>query len=98
MQAMDSNNNGYIDYTEFIAGCLQSYNYLQETHLKQAFTFFDKDGSGTISKEELRACLHNEDFTMTEEMIESLLQEADKNNDGSIDYHEFIEMMKTNTS
>lgn len=57
MRVMDSNNNGYIDYTEFIAGCLQSYNYLQETHLKSAFTYFDKDGSGTISKDELRACL-----------------------------------------
>ena len=28
MQVMDSNQNGYIDYTEFIAACLQSYNYL----------------------------------------------------------------------
>lgn len=28
MNIMDSNKNGYIDYTEFIAGCLQSYNYL----------------------------------------------------------------------
>jgi calcium-dependent protein kinase len=34
MKVMDCNNNGFIDYTEFIAGCLQSYNYLQETHLK----------------------------------------------------------------
>jgi calcium-dependent protein kinase len=57
MKVMDSNNNGFIDYTEFIAGCLQSYNYLQESHLKTAFTFFDKDGSGTISREELKACL-----------------------------------------
>jgi calcium-dependent protein kinase len=53
MQVMDSNNNGVIDYTEFIAACLQSYNYLKESHLKAAFFYFDKDGSGTISKEEL---------------------------------------------
>lgn len=97
MRVMDSNNNGYIDYTEFIAGCLQSYNYLQETHLKSAFTYFDKDGSGTISKDELRACLQNEDFTMSDELIDSLLNEADKNGDGSIDYNEFLEMMKSNT-
>lgn len=67
MKVMDSNNNGFIDYTEFIAGCLQSYNYLQETHLKSAFTYFDKDGSGMISKDELKSCLANEDFTMSEE-------------------------------
>jgi len=97
MAVMDANNNGFIDYTEFIAGCLQSYNYLQETHLRAAFTYFDKDGSGTISKEELRACLQNEDFTMSDDIIEGLLKEADKNGDGSIDYTEFLEMMKSNS-
>ena len=54
---MDSNQNGYIDYTEFIAACLQSYNYLQESHLKTAFSYFDKDSSGTISLQELKECL-----------------------------------------
>ena len=57
MAVIDSNQNGYIDYTEFIAACLQSYNYLQENHLKTAFMYFDKDGSGTISKDELKQCL-----------------------------------------
>ena len=54
MNVIDSNQNGYIDYTEFIAACLQSYNYLQENHLKNAFMYFDKDGSGSISKDELK--------------------------------------------
>ena len=57
MNVMDSNGNGFIDYTEFIAACLQSYNYLQESHLKTAFSYFDKDGSGAISREELKMCL-----------------------------------------
>ena len=57
MAVIDSNQNGYIDYTEFIAACLQSYNYLQESQLKTAFQYFDKDGSGTISKDELKQCL-----------------------------------------
>jgi Ca2+-binding EF-hand superfamily protein len=30
-------------------------------------------------------------------MVDKLLKEADKNNDGQIDYNEFISMMKTNT-
>jgi calcium-dependent protein kinase len=97
LDVMDSNRNGVIDYTEFIAGCLQSYNYLKENHLKSAFTFFDKDGNGTISKDELRSCLLSEDFTMTEQIVEELLKEADKNNDNQIDYNEFIQMMKSNT-
>lgn len=53
MEVMDSNQNGYIDYTEFIAACLSSYNYLKESNLVTAFSYFDKDGNGTISREEL---------------------------------------------
>jgi calcium-dependent protein kinase len=54
---MDTNNNGSIDYTEFIAGCMQSYVYLKENNLKHAFEYFDKDGNGTITLEELKETL-----------------------------------------
>jgi len=67
---------------------------LKENHLRSAFTYFDKDGSGTISPDELRICLQSDDFTLSEEQINQLLQGVDKNNDGQIDYHEFIQMMK----
>ena len=96
MSVIDSNQNGLIDYTEFIAACLQSYNYLKENHLRSAFSYFDKDNSGTISKEELRQCLTSEDFTLSEQQIAELLNGVDENNDGQIDYQEFIAMMKNN--
>ena len=57
MQVIDSNNNGVIDYTEFIAACLYSQDYTQEKQIKQAFQYFDKDNSGTITADELRHCL-----------------------------------------
>lgn len=93
MEIIDSNHNGLIDYTEFIAACLQSSNYLKENHLKAAFTYFDKDGSGSISREELRSCLQSEDFSMTEEEINIMLSGVDTDGDGEVDYQEFINMM-----
>jgi Ca2+-binding EF-hand superfamily protein len=39
---LDTNNNGYIDYTEFLAGCMKSKIYLKEDYLKIAFSCFDK--------------------------------------------------------
>jgi Ca2+-binding EF-hand superfamily protein len=54
MTVIDSNNNGVIDYTEFIAACMYSQDYSEERQIKQAFMYFDKDNSGTISAEELR--------------------------------------------
>ena len=93
MEVIDSNQNGLIDYTEFIAACLHSYNYLKENHLRSAFTYFDKDGSGTISRDELRTCLQSDDFTLTECQIDELLDGVDANDDGEVDYDEFLNMM-----
>lgn len=42
LNKLDTNNNGFIDYTEFIAGCLKSKIYLKEEHLRNAFSYFDK--------------------------------------------------------
>ena len=41
-------------------------------------------------------CLQSDDFTLTEEQIDELLAGVDANNDGEVDYQEFLEMMKTN--
>ena len=41
MNNLDTNNNGYVDYTEFLAGCLRSKIYLKEDVLKAAFEYFD---------------------------------------------------------
>ena len=93
MEVIDSNQNGLIDYTEFIAACLHSQSYLKENHLRTAFSYFDKDSSGTITREELRNCLQSDDFTMTEEQINLMLEGVDANDDGEVDYDEFLQMM-----
>ena len=51
---------------------------------------------GSFGKEELRQCLTSEDFTLSEQQIAELLNGVDENNDGQIDYQEFIAMMKNN--
>ena len=96
LKLMDLNGNGVIDYTEFIAGCLQSYDYVKESNLKHAFAYFDKDNSGTISKEELKECLSSDELLIEDEDIEKIIAEVDLDKDGQIDYKEFIQMMKTN--
>ena len=98
MLVIDSNNNGVIDYTEFIAACMYSQDYSQEKQIRQAFQYFDKDNSGTISADELRLCLQSEDQTLTDEEISKLIAEVDENNDGLIDYREFLEMMRAKTT
>ena len=62
--------------------------------MMQAFNFFDHDGNGEISKEELCDFLKANNPEMTEEIAEYMIHEVDINNDGSIQFDEFVKMMK----
>jgi len=94
LDKLDTNKNGYIDYTEFIAGCLKSKIYLKEELLKRTFQYFDKDNSGTITLEELKEVLSSKELEIPDSDIQKLITEVDLNGDNVIDYNEFLEMMK----
>ncbi|PSR98093.1 Calcium-dependent protein kinase [Actinidia chinensis var. chinensis] len=92
MQAADVDNNGTIDYGEFIAATLHLNKVQKEDHLFAAFSYFDKDGSGYITPEELQqAC---EEFGIEDVRLEEMIREVDQDNDGFIDYNEFVAMMQ----
>ncbi|KAK4480882.1 hypothetical protein RD792_011734 [Penstemon davidsonii] len=92
MQAADVDNSGTIDYKEFVAAMLHLNKIQKEDHMYAAFSYFDKDGSGYITKSELQnAC---EQFGLGEAHIEEIIREVDKDNDGRIDYNEFVAMMQ----
>ena len=55
---LDTNQDGKIDYGEFITAAVNRTRLLNEENLRIAFNLFDKDGNGLISKEELRAVFH----------------------------------------
>lgn len=55
MKAADVNNDGHIDYTEFITAAFDKQKLLSEEKVRQAFDLFDTDEDGGISTDELRA-------------------------------------------
>ncbi|KAF8005628.1 hypothetical protein BT93_K0033 [Corymbia citriodora subsp. variegata] len=92
MQAADVDNSGTIDYGEFIAAMLHLNKIEREDHLFAAFNYFDKDGSGYITQDELQqAC---EEFGIEDVRLEEMIKEIDQDNDGRIDYNEFVAMMQ----
>jgi len=56
----------------------------------KAFEEWDEDGSGTISEEELTRVMQKLDPKFTEAMAASLFAAADANQDGKVDYIEFV--------
>eukprot|EP00941_MAST-03F_sp_MAST-3F-sp1_P003470 g3470.t1 len=97
LDVIDVDHDGRITLTEFVAAAMRESQFMQEEKLMSAFKEFDLDGSGVISKEELRIGLAKYGkLHATENIdvyIDDVLKSADRNNDGVIDYEEFVIML-----
>ncbi|KAI7753186.1 hypothetical protein M8C21_030921 [Ambrosia artemisiifolia] len=92
MKAADINNNGIIDYEEFVAATLHLNKVYKEDSIYAAFSYFDKDGSGYITVNEVQQSC--KELGIDDAQIDEIIKEVDLNNDGRIDYNEFLAMMQ----
>ncbi len=95
---VDLDHNGTIDYLEFVAATMDKKIYLQKDVCRRAFNIFDRDHSGKISIAEFLTVLQdNNSHTLDEEFnlsnLENMIREYDLNNDGEIDFPEFLAMI-----
>eukprot|EP00828_Plagiopyla_frontata_P016257 TRINITY_DN2120_c0_g1_i4.p2 TRINITY_DN2120_c0_g1~~TRINITY_DN2120_c0_g1_i4.p2 ORF type:complete len:262 (+),score=49.50 TRINITY_DN2120_c0_g1_i4:571-1356(+) len=91
MKSIDKNNNGSIDYTEFVMATCNRQHMLSKDKLEVAFKIFDKDGSGALDISELKEVFSG--ANVSDEVWNELVQEVDENNDGQIQFAEFKKMM-----
>merc|ERR1711910_137111 len=71
---------------------------LLNAEFKEAFDEFDKDHSGTISPEELLGVLRAMGQNPTEDELLNLVLEVDIDGNGTIEFEEFLSMMKKKAS
>ena len=65
-----------------------------EEEMKVAFKMFDKDKNGYIERDELKQMMTKLGEKLTDGEIDEMMKEADTDNDGRVNYNEFLAMMK----
>jgi len=95
---VDKNKNGSIDLEEFLEMMLsqEATNDLPDENLDIAniFKVFDRNGDGLISGEELKLTMCSLGETLTEDEVGLMLNEADIDGDGKIDFQEFSRLLR----
>ncbi|XP_010558635.1 PREDICTED: probable calcium-binding protein CML18 [Tarenaya hassleriana] len=93
IQKADRNNNGMIEFSEFVALVepdLVKCPYTQE-QLRAIFRMFDRDGNGYITAAELAHSMAKLGHALTAEELTGMIKEADRDGDGGIDFEEFAQ-------
>lgn len=91
---VDNDNNGYIEYEELIRASITKETLLTENFMRYTFKFFDKDGSGEITVDEIgQVIFQGKDRLISEKLTRELLKEFDVDSDYKITFEEFKEMM-----
>jgi len=76
MWQADIDNNGTLDYGEFIAATVHLNKLEREENLLSAFSYFDKDGSGYITIDEIQAAC--KEFGLDDIHIDEMVKEIDQ--------------------
>ena len=90
---LDGDNNGYIEYEEFIRACIDKKTLMTKEKLKYAFRFLDKDNTKTLNAQKILKAFLTQPNKELEAVFNITLKEVDKDSDGIINFNEFVELM-----
>ena len=101
IKEIDVDGNGSITVDEYMNNMKDKTNkdaihraLIQRSSIRREFHKYDADGSGYISKDELKQVLKKRSkLDFSDYQIQELLEDADMDDNGKIDYEEFVVMM-----
>ncbi|XP_070179544.1 calmodulin-like [Littorina saxatilis] len=71
----------------------QTFSEEQIAELKQAFSLFDKDADGYLTAEEAGVAMRASGCSLTETHLKELVENAGKDNNGQMDFVDFLTLM-----
>lgn len=91
---VDANGNGSMEFEEFLELMTEHMEVDEsEENMRDTFNAFDLNQDGRITGRELKTAMKNLGNDLTDEDIEKMIKEADLDNDGCVNYDEFVRMM-----
>ena len=95
---LDGDNNGFIEYEEFLRACVDLKEILTENNLKYAFKFLDNNNSGKLNAQKIIYAFMNKENKMFEIAVNKDIGDVDSDGDGEINFNEFKKLMTKNIS
>jgi centrin-1 len=92
---IDKDGSGTIDFEEFLQMMTAKMGERDSREeIMKAFKLFDDDNTGFITLKNLKRVAKELGENLTEEELQEMIDEADRNGDGQIDEEEFYRIMK----
>jgi len=95
IQDVDTDGSGQIEWEEFLkmmTSKLLNRDPMEE--IKKAFKLFDDDNTGKISFKNLKRVAKELGEKITDEELQEMIDEADRDGDGEVNEDDFIRIMK----
>lgn len=98
VKEVDTDGDGEIDFSEFVAMMSKQKEMAEDEPdiAREAFNMFDKDGNGQITADELRQLMRKLGESLSGKEIEMMIEEADADGDGQINFEEFAKLLLYN--
>ncbi|XP_004477431.1 calmodulin-like protein 3 [Dasypus novemcinctus] len=94
VRQVDADGSGTVAFPEFLGLMAKKMRDADgEEDIRQAFRVFDKDGNGFVSAAELRHVMTRLGEKLSEEEVDEMIQAADADGDGQVNYEEFVRML-----
>lgn len=92
---IDKEGSGTIDFEDFLAMMTQKMSEKDsKEEILKAFRLFDDDGTGKISFKNLKRVAKELGENLTDEELQEMIDEADRDGDGEVSEQEFLRIMK----